>query len=137
MRLIVLDTNVIISARLSPGGAPAKLLMDYVLTGSVRLVTCPSVIQEYLEVAHRPKFARFQFPPPWLEELIEASLQSPDPAPWPLALPDAADAVFLSLAHASGAWLVTGNLKHFPKSARRGATVISPAEYLADLEEEK
>jgi hypothetical protein len=32
---------------------------------------------------------------------------------------------------------VTGNLKHFPKSARRGVTVISPAEYLADLEKEK
>ncbi len=137
MRLIVLDTNVMISARLSPGGAPATLVMDYVLGGSVQLATCPSVIQEYLEVAHRPKFSRFQFPPLWLEELIEESLQLPDPAPWPLGLPDAADSVFLALAYASGAWLVTGNLKHFPKSARRGVTVISPAEYLADLEKEK
>jgi putative PIN family toxin of toxin-antitoxin system len=137
MKLIVLDTNVIISARLSPGGAPATLVMEYVLTGRVQLATCPSVIQEYLEVAHRSKFARFQFPPPWLEELIEESLQSSDPEPWPLALPDRADAVFLALAHASGAWLVTGNLKHFPKSARCGVTVISPAEYLGDLEKER
>ena len=83
MRLIVLDTNVIVSARLSPGGVPATLVMNYVLTGSVQLATCPSVIQEYLEVVHRPKFARFQFPPPWLEALIEDSLQLPDPAPWP------------------------------------------------------
>jgi hypothetical protein len=65
------------------------------------------------------------------------SMQLSDPAAWPLELPDAADSVFLGLAHSAGAWLVTGNLKHFPKSARRGATVISPAGYLADLEKEK
>jgi len=137
MRLIVLDTNVIVSARLSPGGAPAKLVMEHVLTGGVQVATCPSVVQEYLEVVHRPKFARFGFPPPWLEYLIEDSLQMPDPAAWPVELPDAKDSVFLALAHSSGAWLVTGNLKHFPKSVRRGVTVISPAEYLADLEKEK
>jgi uncharacterized protein len=137
MRLAVLDTNVIVSARLSPGGAPATLVMGHVLTGSVKVATCPSVVQEYLEVVHRPKFARFGFPPPWLEYLIEESQQRPDPAPWPLELPDASDSVFLALAHASGAWLVTGNLKHFPKNARRGVTVISPAGYLAELEREK
>lgn len=136
MRLVVLDTNVIVSARLSPGGAPATLIMGYVLTGGVQVATCPSVVQEYMEVVHRPKFARFQFPPPWLEALIEDSLQLPDSAAWPIELPDTTDSVFLALAHASGAWLITGNLKHFPKSSRRGVTVISPAEYLADLEKE-
>ena len=137
MRLIVLDMNVVVSARLSPGGAPATLVMEHVLRGSVRVATCPSVVQEYMEVVHRPKFARFQFPPPWLEELIEESLQLRDPAPWPLELPDVTDSVFLGLAHSAGAWLVTRNLKHFPKSARRGVTVISPAEYLAGLEKEE
>jgi putative PIN family toxin of toxin-antitoxin system len=137
MRLIVLDTNVVVSARLSPGGAPATLVMEYVLRGSVKVATCPSVVQEYMEVVHRPKFACFAFPPPWLEELIAESLQLPEPAAWPLELPDVADSVFLGLAHSAGAWLVTGNLKHFPKSARRGVTVISPAVYLADLEKGK
>jgi hypothetical protein len=55
----------------------------------------------------------------------------------PIALPYSADSVFLALAHASGGWLVTGNGKHFPKSVRRGVSVISPAEYLAELEREK
>ena len=135
MRLIVLDTNVIISARLSPGGAPASLVMDYMLTGRVQVTTCPSVVQEYIEVVHRPKFARFAFPPPWLEFLIEESLQLPDPPPWPHPALDPKDAPFLALAHAAGAWLVTGNLKHFPKVARHGVTVLSPAEYLDQLGE--
>lgn len=33
------------------------------------------------------------------------------------------------------AWLVTGNLKHYPETGRVGVTVISPGEYLEGLEE--
>ncbi len=36
---------------------------------------------------------------------------------------------------ASGAWLVTGNLKHFHRSARHGVTVVSPDHYLACVAE--
>jgi uncharacterized protein len=133
MRLIVLDTNVIVSARLSPAGAPASIVIDRVLPGRVRAITCPSIIAEYFEVVRRPKFARFRFPPPWLDGLIEASMQLPDPPPWPHQLPDPADEPFLALTKASGAWLVTGNLKHFPERARNGVTVVSPGEYLAQL----
>ena len=137
MRLAVLDTNVLVSAGLKLDSVPYRLVMGGVFAGQVQAVTCAAIIREYREVLWRPKFTRHGFPPDWIEGLIEMSLQLPDPAQWPLALPDAADSVFLALAHASGAWLVTGNLKHFPKSARRGVTVISPAEYLADLEKEK
>jgi len=137
MRLAVLDTNVLVSAGLKLDSVPYRLVMGGVLAGQVQAVACAAIIREYREVLWRPKFTRHGFPPDWIEGLIEMSLQLPDPAQWPLALPDAADSVFLALAHASGAWLVTGNLKHFPKSARRGVTVISPAEYLADLEKEK
>jgi len=137
MRLAVLDTNVLVSAGLKLDSVPYRLVMGGVLAGQVQAVACAAIIREYREVLWRPKFTRHGFPPDWIEGLIEMSLQLPDPAQWPLALPDAADSVFLALAHASGAWLVTGNLKHFPKSARRGVTVISPAEYLADLEKEQ
>jgi predicted nucleic acid-binding protein len=137
MRLAVLDTNVLVSAGLKLDSVPYRLVMGGVFAGQVQAVTCAAIIREYREVLWRPKFTRHGFPPDWIEGLIEMSLQLPDPAQWPLALPDAADSVFLALAHASGAWLVTGNLKHFPRSARRGVTVISPAEYLADLEKEK
>ncbi|MGA2087036.1 MAG: PIN domain-containing protein [Terracidiphilus sp.] len=135
MRLAVFDTNVIVSAGLKPGSIPARLVMDWVLAGQMQLVTCPSVIAEYSEVAARSKFARYEFPPAWLELLIESSLQLPDPPPWTHSTPDVKDAPFLALAHAAGAWLVTGNLKHFPKPARAGVTVLSPAEYLAHLGE--
>ena len=133
MRLVVLDTNVVVSAGIRPDHAPAKLVMDWVLERQVQVVACPSIVEEYRQVARRKKFAAYGFPPLWLEFLIEQSLYLPDPEPWPLPIPDAKDAPFLALARATGAWLVTGNLKHFPEKARGRVTALSPADYLSHL----
>jgi putative PIN family toxin of toxin-antitoxin system len=133
MRLAVFDTNIIVSAGIKREGAPATLVMDWVLDGQVQVVTCPSIADEYREVVRRAKFLRYRFPPLWLEFLIAESMQLPDPANWPDPLPDSKDAPFLALAHSTGAWLVTGNLRHFPKEACSGVTVLSPADYLQHL----
>lgn len=135
MRLIVLDTNVVVSAAIGSAGAPARLVRDWVLRGLVQVVTCPTVIQEYREVVRREKFRAYGFPPAWLEFVIDESLQLPGPAEWPHAMVDPKDAPFLALAKTAGAWLVTGNLKHFPRAARNGVAVLSPADYLSRLEE--
>jgi putative PIN family toxin of toxin-antitoxin system len=134
VRLVVLDTNVIISARVNPNGAPATLLGDWILAAEVQTVTSPAIIREYRDVASRPKFARYGFPPPWLDVLIQESLQLSDAETWPHKLPDPNDLPFLALAHRAGAWLITGNLKHYPAPVCDGVTVISPADYLAYLE---
>jgi uncharacterized protein len=138
MRLIVLDTNVIVSAGIRPGSAPAELVMDWVLEGQVQAVTSPWIVEEYREVARRAKFRRYGFPPQWLEFLIEESLQLADPTVWTTTAgskisPDPKDIPFLALAHTAGAWLVTGNLKHFPEAGRNGVRVLSPAAYLDHL----
>jgi uncharacterized protein len=109
--------------------------MDWALDGQVQAVTSPWIADEYRDVFRRAKFRRYGFPPLWLDFLIEESLRLPDPAAWPLGGPDAKDMPFLALAHIAGAWLVTGNLKHFPKAIRNGARVLLPADYLAHLEE--
>ena len=133
MRLVVLGTNVIISASLTPAGPPGKIVADWVLSGKVHIATCPRVSAEYREVVQRAKFRRYNLPPLWLEYLIEESLQLPDSNNWPFSCPDLRDIPFLALAHAAGAWLVTGNLRHFPKAARNEVVVVSPADYLAHL----
>ena len=134
MRLAVFDTNVIVSAGIKREGAPATLVMDWLLDGQVQIVTCPAIVDEYREVVRRAKFLRYEFPPLWLEFLIAESMQLPDPANWAHPLADPKDAPFLALAHEAGAWLVTGNLRHFPKEARSGVTVLSPADYLRRLQ---
>jgi uncharacterized protein len=133
MRLIVLDTNVTVSAGINPDGPPAKIVADLVLGGMVHLVTSPGVVAEYREVFRRAKFHRYGFPPLWLEYLIEESMRLPDAGSWPSPCPDPKDTKFIALAHAAGAWLVSGNLKHFPKAIRNGVTVVSPADYLAHI----
>jgi uncharacterized protein len=135
MRLIVLDTNVIVSAGIKPGSAPAKLVMDWVLEGQVQAVTSPWIVEEYREVVRRAKFRRYEFPPLWLEFLIEESLHLPDPANLAATglSPDPKDIPFLALAQMAGAWLITGNLKHFPETVRKKVRVLSPVEYLGWL----
>ena len=136
MRLIVLDTNVIVSAAINQNGAPARLVMDWILDAQVQVVTCPSIVAEYREVVRREKFVRYGFPPEWLEFVIDESLHLPEPNRWPLSLPDRKDAPFLSLAHKAGCWLITGNLKHYPKPALKGVTLLSPADYLTNVTRE-
>ena len=121
MRLAVLDTNVIVSAGLKIDSAPYRLVMDWVLQNKVHLVVSPVIVSEYRDVLHRPKFTRHAFPPNWLEELIDMSLQMSDSPGWPHPLPDTKDKPLLALAHAAGAWLVTGNMQAFPQAcaARR------------------
>ena len=133
MRLIVLDTNVVISAGIGRPGPPATIMDDWVLDGRVQVITCPCILGEYRDVAGRASLRRYGFPPRWLDTMIADSLQLPDPPEWPHPLPDRRDAPFLALAKAAGAWLVTGNLKHFPKTARNGVTVLPPADYLSHL----
>jgi uncharacterized protein len=133
MRLIVLDTNVIVSAAIGIARPPARLV-DWVLRGLAQAVTCPTLIAEYRDVVRREKFRQYGFPPPWLEYVINDSLELPNPPAWPHSIPDLKDAPFLALAKTAGAWLVTGNLKHFPRTARNGVTVLSPADYLSHLE---
>ena len=54
---VVVDTNVIISAALSPSGAPAEL-MD-VLLNSSRLVFSPVTFAEFEQRLWKPKFDRY------------------------------------------------------------------------------
>ena len=46
-------------------------------------------------------------------------------------LPDPDDAPFLECALAAGVPLVTGNIRHFPKSVAEDVIVITPAQFVA------
>lgn len=132
-KLVVLDTNVIISAAISKRGPPQKIIED-IIEGEIILLTCQAIIEEYWDVVHRPKFQGFGLPPIWLEGLILIShFIKHDPHLWPIAGPDPDDCVFLSLALEMGAILVTGNIRHFPTNIRNGVTVLTPAEYVSQL----
>lgn len=129
-KLVVLDTNVLVSAALKSNSNPADLLVK-ILSKEVIVVTCPAIIQEYKDVLLRPKFKKWKFPPAWFEYFISNSLFIPyDPPGWPLLGPDKDDLIFLSLAYKEGATLVTGNLADYPTEIRKGTEVVTPAQYM-------
>lgn len=129
MRLAVLDTNVVVSAGLSPGGPPARIVQA-ALRKELALVLCPAVVSEWMEVLGRRKAVGRGFPPEWAERLVDLAVRLPDPAPWPIPGPDPDDLVFLALAKAAGAVLVTGNTRDYPPKISNGILVMSPAEFL-------
>lgn len=129
-RAVVLDTNIVVSAGMQLAG-PSSRIVELVLDGELLLFACPTIIEEYLEVLARPRFAKFLFPPVWLPSLLECgTLRQVDPDPWPFPGPDSDDLVFLSLAKQEEAVLVTGNVSDYPEAIRDGVPVQTPREFL-------
>lgn len=127
-KAIVLDTNVLISALLTPFGAPARIL-NLVLIGDVRLFFDDRIMAEYREVMLRKKFG---FPSHLVDNLLdyfEASGERVIAPPLRISIGDPGDAPFLEVAIAGDAdALVTGNRRHYP--TRAGVPVLSPEEFL-------
>lgn len=127
---LVLDTNVVVSAVLTPRGPCASLLAS-VLNDQSALFLDARIFQEYAEVLAHPKFG---LPQGTVKSLLQGLH---DLSTWVLAaplppdlLPDPDDLPFLELARTSEAILVTGNLRHFPSELRRGVEVLDPGEAL-------
>ena len=106
------------------------MIKDYVLSGKVIPLYNDDIMQEYAEVLHRP---RFGLPCDLVDTLLEAIKTTGialDRTPSGESLPDPKDVVFYEVALSKeGAWLVTGNKRHFPNSP----IVVTPAEFLAIL----
>ena len=126
---ILLDTNVLVSALLSPFQAPGRIL-DLILAGDVSVVFDDRVMAEYRAVLLRPKFG---FDRRNVEELLDECAGNGHFVTAPalkLDLPDPADAMFIELAFAALAPLLTGNSRHFPPDRCQGILVLSPAAFL-------
>ena len=132
MNRAVFDTNVVVSGFLSPAGPPGRIV-EWMRNGEVQAVLDDRIMAEYAEVLARPVFRL-----PVVEvELVLAAIRARSfwveagAARIVRGLPDPDDAPFLECVLASGVPLVTGNLRHFPKSAAKNATVITPAQFVA------
>ncbi len=113
---IVIDTNVLISAAMKPSGLEAQVFV-MVAYRAVELCLSAEVLDEYREVFARPKFAGLD-----AERVAELLAIITDesvlvtPAQRITASIDESDNRFLECAVAGRAdYLITGNLRHFPK----------------------
>ncbi len=122
----VIDTNILVSALLSPYGSPAKVI-DHVLNGNVVLCYDSRMIAEYQEVLLRPKFGFDKRAVKQVIDFIVHSGISIVPVPILETFEDEDDKVFYEVAKSAKAYLVTGNAKHFPKKP----VVMAPQEFLS------
>ena len=129
---IVLDTNVLVSALLTPFGPPAEVLR-LVTTGIVQVCHDARILGEYRQVLLRPAFP---FRPLQVESLLDQLESDGESITAPALsdrLPDPDDEAFLEVALAGAArHLVTGNLRHYPERSRQGVAVVSPREFLKE-----
>lgn len=125
----VLDTNVVVSGVLRPA-SKSGLLLDMALSGSLDSVASHELVAEWREVLRRPKFG---LDGQAVDELVEclAAASSIEPAvPQSAWLsPDPKDQFLIDLAAATGAYLVTGNVRHLETYPR----VLTPADAVEHL----
>ena len=125
---IVLDPNVLVSGFLSPHGPPGAILRS-ALAGSITLCFDGRILAEYREVLTRGSLALDGDRVAAVLEFIEANGESVLAEALGVALPDAADTMFVEVASAAGAdCVVTGNRRHFPAERVGDLRVLVPRE---------
>ena len=128
--LVVIDTNVIVSALLSKhSDASTVQVINTLLDNKITPIINDEILAEYSDVLHRNKF---HFP----ESTIQATLHYfqkygiyADRLTTNELLPDPKDLVFYEVCMAKreeDSMLVTGNMKHFPAKP----FIVTPNELL-------
>lgn len=130
----VVDTNVLISALLSKNEDSATVkVMDAVFDGRIIPLYHRDILAEYAEVLHRKKF---HFDEKLIWTVLEAVRQfgvEVFPQPTGEILADMDDLIFYEVAmekREAGAYLVTGNQKHYPVRS----FIVTPAEMMEIIE---
>ena len=130
----VLDTNVLVSALLKRGSKPWHIIEE-ALRGCIIPVVNEEILAEYEEVLNRPKF-RFdkRIVSLFLDEFKMRAVHAEAGLIEDLVL-DPKDVVFYAVLmekrRDEEAYLVTGNLKHFPTKP----FVVTPHEMLTIMRE--
>jgi len=131
----VLDTNVLVSALISPGGGSARLLLE-LRSGAFELILSPLLLAELREVLRRDKFRRYVSEAEadaYVALIRSEGVVRADPGPSlePIS-PDPDDEYLIDVARDAGAdALVTGNAHLL--ELRAIIPVMTPAEFLEVL----
>ena len=133
---VILDTNVVVSAMLSPHYDSATVqTLQLALKGDIIPLLSKDILKEYDDVLHRTKFS-------FKEEDIKNIISALEDKGIMLA-PDATNEIihdmkdlpfyeiYLDKEH-DESYLVTGNIDHFPKSPN----IITPRQMIEIIESE-
>ena len=123
---IILDTNIIVSALLSPHGLPAKIL-NLVLNGNAKIIYDNSILSEYIDVLGRKYLKLNHENVNILLDFIEKNGEYKIAIPQNKTFVDEDDKKFYELFKSGDVnYLITGNKKHFPQ----GKGIVTAKEFI-------
>lgn len=130
----VIDTNVLVSALLSSHENAATVqVVSMLFSGDVIPVFSDDILAEYNEVLRRKKFHFSEDVVRTLLDTITSIGEKITPSPSGEVLPDMKDLPFYEVVlekEADNAYLITGNIKHFPDKPN----IVTAREFLTILE---
>lgn len=110
---VVLDTNILVSALINENGKPRKIL-NLFYDKEIVVHYSDNIIEEYKEVLSRKELG---INPEKIGKVINAVRKigmRVEPLKSVLEMPDESDRIFYDTAKSTDAWLLTGNMKHYP-----------------------
>jgi putative PIN family toxin of toxin-antitoxin system len=126
---VVLDTNILVSAMLTPGGNPARILA-LTLAGKLTPLLDAAILAEYRTVLARQKFA---FAPSRIAAILDylvSEAEYVDAEPCRIPFADPGDRNFYEVAlSGKAAALITGNTAHYPLEP----LIATPADFLTQV----
>ena len=129
----VIDTNIFVSALITHHSSSATVkILNYLSSRRIIPLYNDEIIAEYDEVLHRKKFKLPEEQISALIEFIKRNGIDSERFPFDGDMPDEDDRVFYEVALSEeDSFLVTGNLKHFPKVPK----VVTAAKMIEILEQ--
>ena len=133
MKRFVLDTNVVVSAALSPKGNSARIIDLIAESRDIEVFYCLGIILEYQEVLSR---GYLKIASDVQSRMINAILNVgvfTMPAVSNAVIPDEDDRIFYDTAIENNAILITGNTKHYPNEP----FIMTPTDFLVKFEQKE
>jgi len=120
----VIDTNVLVSGLITAHGFPAKIV-NALKEKQFNIFINSEIMIEYRDVLYRNKLGLESKDVEDLLDVINLNGVPVTTDTSTISLPDEDDRYFYDTAKYAGAYLVTGNIKHYPNDS----TIITPADF--------
>jgi len=125
---VVLDTNILVSSLLTAG--PPAGIVDLVANGKIIPFYSNPILQEYRDVLSRKKFGfAYVRINRLLDDIVRTGIAVEGKQFDNNKKVNEDDRIFYNAAVEASAYLVTGNIRHFPKEP----FVVTPAQFLTNV----
>ena len=123
---VVLDTNILVSSLLASG--PPATIIDLVADNRIIPFYNDFILQEYWDVLSRDKFGFSSLQITRLiNDIVRTGIAVECQQPSKVKMIDEDDRIFYDTAVEAQAYLITGNVRHFPSDS----FIVSPAQFLS------